>query len=290
MKILFFGTPDFAVPTLEQCASSFDVVYCVTQPDKPVGRSQVITPPPVKTKAIELGIPVAQPDLIKKNSEGRQELEEIIKKYSPDVAVVVAYGKIIPSGLLTMPKHGFVNVHGSLLPMLRGASPIQAAIAQGFQESGVTIMVMDKGMDTGPILSSKRILLDATETSGSLHDRLMNIGADLLVETLPRYITGDITPVPQDNKRATYCSLITKNDGEIDWNATPKEIDQHIRAFSSWPGAFTFCNNRRIKITAAHLDGEGKLSITRVKPEGKKEMPFEAFILGNPDCQLPPLQ
>lgn len=287
-RIVFFGTPELSLPTLEALIKHYTVVGVVTQPDKPVGRKQVLTSPPVKLLAQQHGIPVFQPRSLKQNKESGQAFLAEFKALQPDVVILIAYGKIIPKEILEIPKFGFINIHVSLLPLLRGASPIQSAILHGFTTTGATVMLMDEGMDTGPTLSQREVAIDPQETSITLHDKLKTVGAELLIETLPQYLSGELQPQQQDESQATYCKLIDKTDGEIDWSASAVDIDRKIRAFTPWPGAYTFCNNKRVKLLQAHLSPTQELMIDHVQPEGKKPMSYADFLRGNPDCQLPP--
>ena len=288
-KTVFFGTPEFSVPVLEALHESddFEVIAAVTQPDKPVGRKQILTSPAVKVRAEELGIPVIQPRYVrKKRDEGKAFIEELTA-LQPDVCVLVAYGKIMPLYVLDIPKKGFINIHGSVLPLLRGASPIQMAIAEGFTETGVTIMEMDAGMDTGAIISTASIPVAERETAATLHDKLSVLGAEELVRSLPLYMAGDIQAQEQNDAEATYCALIQKEDGEIHWYNPPEEIERRIRAFTPWPGCYTVIDDLRIKILEAHMEN-GKLVIDTVQPAGKKPMSYEDFIKGRPNILLPP--
>lgn len=286
---VFFGTPEFSVPILEALHASplFTIAAVVTQPDKPVGRKQILTPPAIKVKAEELGLTVLQPKYVRTKREEGKEFVEQLNELEPDVCVLVAYGKIMPQYVLDIPKKGFINIHGSVLPALRGASPIQMAIAEGFTETGVTIMEMDAGMDTGAIISTATIPVAEHETAATLHDKLAVLGAEELVRSLPQYMAGEIQAEQQNDAEATYCALIQKEDGEIHWNNSPEEIERRIRAFTPWPGCYTIIDDLRIKILEAHIE-DGRLIIDRVQPAGKKAMSYDDFIKGHPDFQLPP--
>ncbi len=285
LRVLFFGTPEFAVPSLQQCIQHFNVVGCVTQPDKPAGRNRSVQHSVIKTVALENNIPVHQPTSIRERTSVGKDFLELCESLHIDIAVVVAYGKIIPPELLKIPTHGFVNVHASLLPKHRGASPIQSAILQGDSSTGVTIMLLDEGMDTGPILSQKKVTISPADTSSTVHDSLKDIGADLLIPTMQQYISGEIEPRPQDDAAATETEIIKKTDGEICWTDSPEVIDRQIRAYTPWPGAYTFCNNKRIIILSAHLE-EDAIIIDTVQPENKKPMSYTDFIHGYPDCSF----
>lgn len=307
MKTIFMGTPYFAIPALEALMQSkdFKPITVVTAPDKPVGRSQELTPPPIKSLAQKYNVPVLQPEKIRNN----QEFIEKIKELSPDLIIVAAYGKIIPADILSIPAKGCVNIHGSVLPKYRGPSPIQAAILEGEKNTGITIMLMDEKMDTGPILSQREIHIDPKETSETLHEKLSHLGAELLIDTLPKYISGEIKPVTQDDSIATYCQMITRDNGKLIWDKTSEELDRQIRAFTPWPGTFTFYHiqpNKRLKILKAEIfnkeltennepygtirfddtvlvkTGNGWLSILELQFEGTKPSNAREFINGHP--------
>jgi len=252
-NIVFMGTPAFAVPTLEVLHNSrHTVLAVVTQPDRPKGRGRKLAAPPVKKVARDLGYPVMQHDSIKDDAF-RQALSDL----KPDIFVVIAFGQIIPKNLLELPGMGAINLHASLLPKYRGPAPIQWAIINGENESGVTTMFMDTGLDTGDMLLSRKLPVDARETSGTLHDRLAQVGADLVLKTLDEMKAGKLTPTPQDPEQATYAPLLKKQDGLIDWTRPALEIERFIRGVNPWPGAFTYCDGRRLKIyTAQYLDQE----------------------------------
>ncbi|MEJ0088888.1 MAG: methionyl-tRNA formyltransferase [Limisphaerales bacterium] len=237
LRIIFMGTADLSCASLEKIAGDpeFKILAVVTQPDKPKGRDLKLTPSPVKVLAEKLNLPVLQP-LKARDEKFIAELREL----QPDLMVVVAYGQILPQGLLDVPRHGCLNVHTSLLPKYRGAAPIQWAIADGEPETGVTIMKMDAGLDTGPILSTRCTPILPEDDSQILHDRLAQLGAELLVTTIPDYVTGKILPQPQPVKGSTYAAKIKKEDGKIDWNQPATQIWNRLRAFTPWPGAFTF--------------------------------------------------
>ena len=245
MRIVFFGTPDFAVPCLRALLGSgrHEVVAVVTQPDKPKGRGRETQPPPVKEVAVAAGIPVLQPASVRKPPFAPE-----LAALAPDVAVVVAYGKILPPEILAVPKHGCVNVHGSLLPRWRGAAPIQWAVIAGDEVSGVSTMRMDEGMDTGDVLLTREVRLAPDETAGSLFARLAPLGAELLLETLDRLQAGTVAPVKQDASKSTHARMLEKEDGRIDWAKSAVEIDRHVRGMSPWPGAFTTASGKLLKV------------------------------------------
>ena len=243
-RIVFFGTPDFAVSTLKALLEGPDrVVAVVTQPDRGKGRGQRVIPSPVKKVALAHGVPSHQPDRVKDPS-----FQEEVKNLQPDLFVVVAYGQILPKSLLDIPKHGAINVHASLLPKYRGAAPISWALLKGEKVTGITTMMMDAGMDTGDILLQSEIPIGEGETFETLHDRLAELGAQLLKETIAGLKSGKITPVSQDHCGATYAPLIKKEDGRIDWSKEAEEIDRQVRAFNPWPGAYTQWEDRLLKI------------------------------------------
>ena len=250
MKILFMGTPDIAAVSLKQLIKDgFDVVGVVTQPDKPRGRKQILTPPETKLAAQEAGIPVYQPEKLKNG-----ELKEVLEMLSPDLIAVVAYGKILPDYVLDYPKYGCINMHGSLLPKYRGAAPIQWAVINGDRITGVTTMKMDKGVDTGDMLLKKEIEIGKYETSEQLFERMAQLGADVLSETISHI--KEITPVPQDNNAATHAPMITKEMAQIDWNKSAEEISKLICGMNSWPIAYTLYNGQTMKIYSAVVSDE----------------------------------
>ncbi len=250
-RTVFMGTPDFAVPTLQALLDdpAFIVVGVVTQPDRPAGRGRELRPSPVKVVAGATGIPVFQPKTLR-TPEAVAQLEA----WSPELIVVAAFGQILRQNVLDLPRHGCINVHASLLPRWRGAAPIQAAIRAGDAESGITIMVMDAGLDTGPMLAQEAIPIAPDETGASLHDRLAALGGPLLLRTLPAYLAGALQPQPQpdDERLITYAGQIKKEDGALDWTQSAAEIDRLVRAFTPWPGTFTTWEGRQLKIIAGH--------------------------------------
>ena len=247
-RIVFMGTPDFSVPALTALADQddFDIVLVVTQPDRPKGRGKKLSPSPVKEKALELGVEIYQPEKLN-TPEGLERLSAL----EPDYFVVVAFGQILSQAMLEIPKKYPVNIHASLLPKYRGAAPIQAAVLNMDPETGVTTMVMAKGMDTGDMLLKSTTPIDPEETAQDLHDRLSLMGAELIVETIRRANQDALTPVPQDRDQASYVSMLKKSDGLIDWAKSPQAVCAHINAMTPWPGAFTGLNGKRIKIFKA---------------------------------------
>ena len=242
------GSPDFALPTLQALHDHFQVAGVVTQPDRPAGRGRKLRPPDVKVLAQTLDLPIIQPVTLKDLDVLAQ-----LNAWSPDVIVVAAYGQILRENVLNLPPHGCINVHASLLPRWRGAAPVQAAVLHD-TVTGVTIMKMDRGLDTGPILSQRNVPIPEDMTAGELFDLLAQMGAGLLVETLPKYISGEIEPQPQDDKQATYAPRLTKEDGELDFNQPAEVLARKVRAFSPWPGTYQFFDGTRIKIFQAHVE------------------------------------
>lgn len=299
MRIVFMGTPDFAVPTLEALIAGHEVAAVVTQPDKPKGRGKAMAFPPVKEKALEHHIPVYQP--VKVREEGF--LAEL-KKINPDVIVVVAFGQILPESILTLPKYGCINVHASLLPKYRGAAPIQWAVINGEKETGITTMYMAKGLDTGDMIDKTVIEVAPKETGESLHDKLSVAGGELILKTLASLEEGTVKRIPQDDAQSSYAGMLTKDLGEIDWKKDAASIERLIRGLNSWPSAYTFWNGKTLKIWDADVvesnvdvpagtvtaveknhilvqTGEGQLKLNEVQLQGKKRMTVQAFLLGN---------
>lgn len=304
LNVVFMGTPEFAVPCLNALIKAdfkFNIKAVYTQPDKPVGRKQILTAPPVKQLALEHNIDVFQPSKVRKNSE----VLEHLKSLDLDLIVVVAYGKILPQEILDIPKYGCINVHASLLEKYRGAAPIQWSIANGEKETGVTTMLMDAGMDTGDILLKKSIEIKTDDTTITLSHKLSDLGADLLIETIPQLINKSIIPIKQDNSKATMAPIINKIDGEINWYKSAEEIYNLLRAFTPWPGIYTIYNDSSLKINECNViagssslnyragqvveltktgfivaTGNGLLNITKVQPSGSKEMSAGDFVRG----------
>jgi len=296
-RIVFMGTPDFAVPTLNRLIQHYDVVGVVTQPDRPAGRGAALKAPPVKELALAHSVPVLQPEKL------RHVLDEL-RAWQADVFVVAAFGQILPQKVLDIPPKGCINVHGSLLPRWRGAAPIHAAIRAGDHETGITIMQMDAGLDTGPMLSKRSLAIAPDETGQSLHDKMAQLGAELLRDTLPAYLRGEIVPQPQDDSQATYAPQINKDEGRLDWTRSAAELERLVRAFTPWPGTFTTWQGKQLKIHRAALaegqaeagqivalddgscavgTGEGLLRLLEVQLEGKKRLPIGEFLRGQAD-------
>ena len=305
MRILFMGTPDFAVGTLKAIIEAgHDVAAVVTQPDKPRGRSKSLVFSPVKEEAVAHGITVLQPERARDEA-----FVEELRTYNADVIVVVAFGQLLPASIINMPRYGCINVHASLLPKYRGASPIQWAVIDGCEYSGVTTMKMDEGLDTGDILMVEKVKLDAKETGGSLFDRLSDVGAHLLVKTLEGLEAGTITPVKQDDSESTYVKMLHKSFGKMDFNKSAAELERLIRGLNPWPSAFTYIDGKMLKIWDADVAdnisevqteevkpgqvvtvgkntftiacGQGYLVVNEVQLEGKKRMDSGSFLRGN---------
>lgn len=254
MRVVFMGTPAFAVPALEALVSSdHEVVGVFAQPDEPAGRGRAVVAPPVKSLALRRRIPVHQPPSLR----GSCEVERLAS-LRPDVVIITAYGRILPDALLRVPPRGCINIHASLLPRHRGPSPIAAAILAGDEVTGVTIMVVTKVMDTGPILSQRQVPILPHDTTGSLSQKLSGMGAELLIDTLPKWLDGRLAPQPQNGEKATGSRMITKDDGLVDWDRPAAELWRRVRAFQPWPGCFTTWQGRTVKIIeAVPLPGEG---------------------------------
>ena len=301
MKILFMGTPEFSVPVLEALiAAGHEIVLAVTQPDKAAGRSKTLVPPPVKICAEAHGIPVFQPERVRR-PEAMAELEKV----EADLGVVVAFGQILPQALLDLPAHGCFNVHASLLPMYRGASPINHVILAGEKESGVTIMQMDAGIDTGDILLQEAVPLAPDETAETLSEKLSQLGARLIAEAIEKLEDGTLTRTPQEGETC-YAGMLKKEMGLIDWKLPAEVIERRVRGLLPWPGTFTFREGKKLIIGAAAAEaqevppnlipgavwradkgglliqtGEGALRILALQPEGKKMMDARAFLNGS---------
>ncbi len=295
-RLVFMGSPAFATPALQRLVERYDVVGVVTQPDRPAGRGREMTPPPVKALAGQLGIPVFQPESLR-----TPEAFEKLIDWSPDVIIVIAFGQILRKNILDLPRLGCVNIHGSVLPRWRGASPVQAAILAGDTETGVTIMKMDTGVDSGAILATRRTAILLTDTADTLGKRLAEIGADLLIETLPDYLEGKLAGQPQDESLATYAGLIRKEEGLLDFSQPAEALERRIRAFNPWPSTWFFWRGQTIKVHAAQVlpdDGAvpgmrkiisgapaigtstGWLVLDEIQPAGKKRMSGDMFLRG----------
>jgi methionyl-tRNA formyltransferase len=305
MRIVFMGSPQFSVPSLEAISSHYEIIGVFTQPDRPAGRGRKLQASEVKTASLDLGIPVFQPKKIRQEDAVAQ-----LVALSPDLIIVAAYGQILSQSILDIPRLGSVNVHASLLPNWRGAAPIQASILNGETVTGITIMLMDAGMDTGPILSQAELEIEAEETGGELASRLSLLGAELLLDTLPGYINGEIRPSPQEDDKATYAPMIQKSDGLLDFNKAADLLERQVRAYEPWPTSYLVWEGRRIVVRSAHskpsdetevglvlkrnghpaiVTTKGALVLDLIQPAGKKPMRGDAFLRGSPNfsgCRL----
>lgn len=298
IKLIFIGTPDFGVPALSALIDDerFDILTVITQPDKKVGRQQIVSPPPIKVLAQSFSIPILQPEKI-------VDCLDSINKLMPDVIVVIAYSQIVPLSILNTPKLGCINVHGSLLPKYRGAACIQEAILKDEKETGITIMKMDEGLDTGPILSQAKIKIEAKDTAGTLFEKLSQLAPDLLIDTIIKYSENKIQPQPQSGA-SSYAKKLTKENGRIDWHKDSHYIQRFIRAMTPWPSAYTTFEKKILKIISvvpeplevsygkpgmvmsidnkiAIQTGTGALVIKNIQLEGKKEMSIDEFVKGH---------
>jgi methionyl-tRNA formyltransferase len=298
-RALFFGSPAFAVPSLDALHAIAQVVGVVCQPDKPAGRGLTMTPPAVKVRSGELGLPVVQPTKLRTGEFGAWVREQAV-----DVALVVAYGRILPKEVLEGPRLGCVNVHASLLPKYRGAAPITWAVVGGEAESGVTLMKLDEGMDTGPTFARVATPVGPDETAGELSERLARMGADAVTAWLPRYVAGGVTLEPQDDAHATAAPMLEKDHGRIDWTRSARRVHDHVRGMSPWPGAFTTARGKTLKVHATRVVdgtahgasagrvvvadksrvlvacGDGCAELVRVQPEGKRTMTGAEWAMG----------
>jgi methionyl-tRNA formyltransferase len=299
MRVVFMGTPDFAVQSLNALVDAgHEVTAVITQPDRPKGRGNKMAFPEVKTRALELGLPVHQPDSVKDEA-----FLELLKSYDPEVIVVVAFGRILPQAVLDLPPYGCVNVHGSLLPEYRGAAPIQRAVLDGRKETGVTTMRMDIGMDTGDMLMQATLPITDEDTTGTMFDKLAELGGKVLIDTLAGLENGTVVPVKQDDSKATHAARILKEDEVIRWEDSAEKIFCQIRGLSPAPGAYTWWNGERLKLWKARISdretgkapgtvvaisknaltvqtGKGCLEVLELQPAGKKAMPAQAFSNG----------
>ena len=300
MKLVFCGTPQFAVPTLEALlASGHDIPFVVTQPDRPQGRGLELATSPIKHSALHHGLPIEQPEKIRNNPEFRALLE----RTQPDAIIVVGYGRIVPPWMLTLPKHGNINLHGSLLPKYRGAAPIQWAIAEGERVSGVTSMLLNEGLDTGDILLQRELAIAPDDTAVTYGQRLSGMGAELMVETLRRLEAGSIAPQPQDHCRASLAPILKKEDAQADFKSPAQRLYNRLRGFQPWPGCYTMFKGKKLAVTSARAHSysgtqpEGELLVDRdqifvicgeksalqlleVQPEGKRRMLAADFVRG----------
>ena len=294
-NVVFMGSPDFALPTLRALAGHHEVVGVVTQPDRASGRGRELKAPPVKRLARELGVPVMQPEKLR-----LPEAMEQLRAWHPELIVVAAFGQILKKDVLELPRFGCINVHASLLPRWRGAAPINAAILHGDEQTGVTIMQMDVGLDTGPILSQRSLRLTPDDTAGSVTEKLSPLGADLLIETLPDYLSGKLKPTPQPEEGVTYAPMLKKDEGRLDFTHSVYDLERRVRAFNPWPGAFLDFDGTLLKVHRARSEpGDasagrrlvyenqpavgargGLLILEEVQPAGKKSMSGRSFLAG----------
>jgi methionyl-tRNA formyltransferase len=298
-RIVFMGSPEFALPILKALAEHYPVVGVVTQPDRPAGRGRALTPPPVKQLALELDLPLIQPLRLR-----QPEAMEQLLAWAPELIVVAAFGQILRPEVLELPLRGCINVHASLLPRWRGAAPIQAALLHSDRETGVTIMMMDPGIDTGPIMAQRSLRIDPDDTAGFLSNRLAQLGADLLIDTLPAYLSGLLHPHHQVEAQATYAPMLKKEDGRLDFTQPTRRLADQVRAFNPWPGAFTMRQGQLLKVHRAQSVessspgqgvetvfqdlpaigcGDGLLVLVEVQPAGKKSMSGKDYLLGMRD-------
>lgn len=301
IRLVFMGTPQFAVPSLEALhREGYNLIGVVTQPDRPRGRGQKVSCSPVKEAALGLGLPIFQPEKIR--DEG---FVEILKGLSPHLIIVVAFGQILPDSILSLPPFGCVNVHASLLPAYRGAAPIHWAILQGEQETGITTMLMDRGLDTGAMLLQEKITISSRMNFGQLHDHLAAMGAKVLLDTIPLWQEGKIKPIPQDDSLANYAPLLKREHEWLDWSRPAGDVHNHIRGLDPWPGASASFGRTQLKIRESRIyrekgqdgvpgtvlerikgqgfvvqTGEGSVLITAVQPMGKKTMTGDSFVNG----------
>lgn len=299
-RIVFMGTPQFGVPVLEALVQHHEVVAVVTQPDRIAGRGQSrVQMPPVKALALAHGLRMLQPARLRRDRETVAALREL----DADLFCIAAYGQILPHNVLDIPRHGCIGVHASLLPRLRGAAPIAAAILNGDAETGISLMLTDRGMDTGDVIAQASLPIAPDDTTESLSAQMARLGADLLIETIPPWLAGEIAPTPQDDALATYAPMISKDDGAIDWTLSAIEIDRRIRAYTPWPGSFCTCHGDRMKVLTAHprpdwdgglepgtvicegktigvATGQGLLVVDRLQPAGKRPMDAYQFSCG----------
>jgi len=302
MRAIFFGSPDFAVPCLDALHEVAEIVTVVTQPDRPKGRGLALAPPPVKVRATELGLPVLQPTKIRPPAFAAQ-----LAALGADVGVVVAYGRILPRAVLDAPRLGCVNIHASLLPRWRGAAPIHWAIVHGDAETGVCLMQVDEGLDSGPVLAVEGTPIGPEETAGELFERLARLGAELLRRELPRYVGGELVPQPQAETEATYAKMLEKTDGRVDFARSAREVHDRVRGMSPWPGAYADLGGSRVKLHRTHVVepegtvapsgtvvaaddagirvacGRGVVAIDELQESGRKRLAAGPYLAGHPD-------
>lgn len=270
-KIIFFGTPELAATVLKRVASNYQIILVITEPDAPAGRGQKLTPPPVKIAAQKLGLAIAQPTK-------KEQILPLIKKYRPDLGILVAYGQIIPESVLQAIPLGILNLHPSLLPKYRGPAPVVHAILSGDKTTGISLMRLDAGVDTGPLLAQKKVVLAQSDNTSTLNEKLIKIGADLLIKTLPAYLTGKIKPQPQKGT-PSFAPKINKGMGRIDWSQSPIHILHQIQAFNPWPHAYTNWQDKQLIIHAAQIKNR-RLVPTIVQLAGRRQTSWKDFLNG----------
>jgi len=283
-KIIFIGTSQFAVPALKSLIENkYKIITVITSSDKPIGRKQEITHSPIKKTALEYNLEIIQPEKI-------SDITSKISDLKPDLIITAAYGQIIPKDILNTPKFNSLNLHPSLLPKYRGPSPIQTAILNNDKTTGITIMLMDEKLDHGPIISQVKIKINNYDNYQTLEKKLSQEAATLLIKTLPQYFQDQIKPKPQEEKKASYTKILTRQDGKINWQQTAQEIEKKIRAFYPWPGTWTELNGKRIKILKAKITNQGFLKLELVQPAGKKPMTGQEFFRGCKDKKVWPFK
>lgn len=299
VRAIFFGTPALAIPSLEALAGIAEVVLVVCQPDRPQGRGLTLTPPPIKVRALDLGLRVLQPTKVR-----TREFADELVACAADVALVLAYGRILPPAVLRAPRLGCLNLHASLLPRLRGAAPIQWAIVRGETETGISLMQMDEGLDTGPVYDQRTLRIEANETAGELGERLGRLAASVVTDDVPRVLAGALASMPQDDAQATHAPPLTKGDGRIDWTKPAKAVHDHVRGMHPWPGAFTQAGGKTVKVLATKAAGpyrtseppgtvvcadpsgilvscgEGVIEIVRAQLEGRRALSSRELVAG----------
>ena len=296
-RIVFMGSPDFAIPSLVKLSEGYSIIGVVTQPDRHAGRGRILTPPPVKEKADQLGIPTIQPDQLHSDLDAKK----IIRAWRPDIIIVAAFGQILREDVLNIAPYGCINVHASLLPRWRGVSPIQAAILHGDQETGVTIMVMDEGIDTGEVIRQRSIPIMPEDTGGSILAKLSYLGADLLIDSLPPYLNNEISTQPQGDSPTPYTKMLKRSDGRLDFKLPAEVLARKVRAYNPWPGTYMVYSEKQLKIhTAYHIHSSspgigvrfehdqypavgtanGQLVLHELQLPGKKKMTGKQFLIG----------
>lgn len=291
MKIVFFGTSDIGLPILEDLIANHQVLAVVTSPDKPVGRKQELTPTPIAELAKQHKIQILKPKKVRDNPDFLSELAEIVDSRYIDIFIVVSYGKILPAELLELPPLKTINVHFSVLPKYRGAAPVQFALLNGETTTGTSIFILDAEVDHGPILATKNIAIDDDDTNSTLQTKLAELSSTLLLETLPKYADGSLTPVQQDHSQATFTKLISKEDGLVDWSKPAQEIYNQFRAYQPWPGIYTTWQDKKLKIIDCKLSKDKTtLELITVQLEGKNPTSMKDFLNGYPDFEMSQLK